>query len=58
MVVSYEEALEFAKNWKAPKCNDPDCICNIELNKRDDEDDGDDSSSGGPTKYLKGMRGY
>ena len=27
-LVSYEEAVEWAKNWKAPKCYNPDCICN------------------------------
>ena len=28
-IVSYEEALEWAKNWKAPECTDKNCICNI-----------------------------
>ena len=27
-VMSYEDSIKFAKEWKAPKCLDPNCICN------------------------------
>ena len=34
-VVSYKEAVEWAKNWKAPECTDPECICNKPYYKKE-----------------------